>query len=62
MTGSYAGVIGMNKADVLERFTIMPFDRAGHSKGTVWICYVVVDVNEETGLARSIERFRCVVD
>ncbi len=61
MTGSYAGVIGMNKADVLERFTIMPFDRAGHSKGGVWICYVVADVNDDTGLANSMERFRLEV-
>lgn len=58
MTGSYAGVIGMKKEDVLERFTIMPFDRAGHSKGSVWICYVVAELDEETGKAISIERFR----
>lgn len=58
MTGSYAGVIGMKKEDVLDRFTIMPFDRAGHSKGSVWICYVVADIDEGTGKAVSFERFR----
>ncbi len=62
MTGSYAGVIGMNKEDVLKRFTVMPFERAGHSRGSVWICYIVVDVDERTGKARSIERFRLEVD
>ncbi|REJ79556.1 MAG: TIGR00282 family metallophosphoesterase [Acidobacteria bacterium] len=58
MTGSYAGVIGMNKEDVLKRFTIMPHDRAGHSKGSVWICYIVVEIDDETGKALTIERFR----
>lgn len=61
MTGSYAGVIGMNKEDVLERFTIMPHNRAGHSKGSVWICYVVADIDDETGKAVSFERFRMEV-
>ncbi|QQS42151.1 MAG: TIGR00282 family metallophosphoesterase [Acidobacteriota bacterium] len=58
MTGSYAGVIGMNKEDVLERFTIMPHNRAGHSKGSVWICYVVAEIDDETGKAVSFERHR----
>ncbi|HUF03079.1 MAG TPA: TIGR00282 family metallophosphoesterase [Aridibacter sp.] len=58
MTGSYDGVIGMDKRDVLERFTVMPHGRAGHSKGSVWICYVVADIGDETGKAVSIERFR----
>jgi len=58
MTGSYAGVIGMKKDDVLKRFTVMPFDRAGHSKGAVWICYVVAEIDDDTGKAVSMERFR----
>ena len=58
MTGSYAGVIGMAKQDVLQRFTIMPFERAGHSKGGVWICFVIADIDESSGRARSIERVR----
>lgn len=58
MTGSYAGIIGMNKSDALKRFTEMPFDRAGHAKNDIWICYIVVEVDEETGKAISIERFR----
>jgi metallophosphoesterase (TIGR00282 family) len=56
MTGSYAGVIGMEKADVITRFMTMPAPRAGHSKGEVRICAVVIDVDDDSGRARSIER------
>jgi 2',3'-cyclic-nucleotide 2'-phosphodiesterase len=58
MTGSYAGVIGMKKEDVLERFTKIPARRAEHANGDVWICAVVVDIDEQTGKARKIERLR----
>ncbi|NNE67094.1 MAG: TIGR00282 family metallophosphoesterase [Pyrinomonadaceae bacterium] len=58
MTGSYAGVIGMKREDVIERFTKFPTKRAAHSKGNIWICFVVVDIDEETGRANSITRFR----
>jgi metallophosphoesterase (TIGR00282 family) len=58
MTGSYAGVIGMEKGDVIERFTKFPTRRAEHAKGEVWICAVVIDIDEQTGRARSIERLR----
>lgn len=58
MTGSYAGVIGMEKSHVIERFTKFPAPRAEHSKGDVWICAVVIEINEETGKAMSIERIR----
>lgn len=58
MTGSYAGVIGMDKADILERFTKVPARRAGHSKGDVWICFVVIEIDEKTGKTLKIERFR----
>jgi 2',3'-cyclic-nucleotide 2'-phosphodiesterase len=56
MTGSYAGVIGMNKADVIARFTSVTARRAEHSSGDVRICAVVVDIDESTGRARNIER------
>jgi hypothetical protein len=61
MTGSYAGVIGMDKHHVLERFTKMPARRADHAKGDVWICAVILDIDEETGKARNIERLRIEV-
>ena len=59
MTGSYDGVIGMDKTDVIERFTkIHTRRRAGHAKGNVWICAVVIEIDEESGRARKIERLR----
>jgi 2',3'-cyclic-nucleotide 2'-phosphodiesterase len=57
MTGSYGGVIGMKKGDIINRFTSPIHRKPDHSKGEVRICGVVVDVDEETGRARSIERF-----
>jgi len=56
MTGSYAGVIGMNKADVIARFTSVPAKRAEHSSGDVRICAAVIDIDESTGQARGIQR------
>lgn len=56
MTGSYAGVIGMSKADVIKRFTSVTFRRAEHSNGQVRICAAVVDIDESTGKAREIKR------
>jgi len=58
MTGSYAGVIGMDKDDVLARFTTFPARRAEHAKGDVWICAVVVEIDEKTGKANKITRLR----
>ena len=56
MTGSYAGVIGMNKADVIARFTSVIARRAEHASGQVRICAAVIDIDETNGRARSIER------
>jgi len=56
MTGSYAGVIGMSKTDVIARFTTVPARRAEHSSGSVRICAAILDLDDATGKARSIER------
>jgi metallophosphoesterase (TIGR00282 family) len=56
MTGSHAGVIGMDREDVIERFTTMTAKRAGHARGDVRISGVIVDVDETTGRARAINR------
>lgn len=56
MTGSYAGVIGMNTTDVIARFTSATAGRAGHASGDVKICALVVEVDVETGKAQRIER------
>ena len=56
MTGSHAGVIGMDRADVLARFTSVTARRAEHATGDVRIHGVVLDIDEETGRAREISR------
>ena len=56
MTGSYAGVIGMKREDVIARFTSAVHRRAEHAAGEVRICAAVIDVDEATGRAREISR------
>jgi 2',3'-cyclic-nucleotide 2'-phosphodiesterase len=56
MTGSYSGVIGMNKADVIARFTSAVSRRAHHSAGEVRICAAIIDIDEDSGRARAISR------
>jgi len=56
MTGSYGGVIGMKKGDIINRFTSPIHRKPDHSKSEVRICGAVVDVDEETGRARGIVR------
>jgi calcineurin-like phosphoesterase len=56
MTGSYSGVIGMNKEDVIARFTSAIARRAEHSTSQARICAAVLDIDEETGKARSVVR------
>ena len=56
MTGPYDSVIGVDKEIILRRFlTSMPI-RMEAAKGTVELHSVIVDVDETTGLARSIQR------
>jgi len=56
MTGSYSGVIGMDRHDVIARFMTVTTKRAEHSTGDVQICAAVIDVDEMTGRAREISR------
>lgn len=56
MTGSYSGVIGMNKEDVIARFTTAIARRADHSTQQARVCGAVIDVDEETGKSRGIKR------
>lgn len=56
MTGSYSGVIGMDRKDVIARFTTVTTKRAEHSTGDVRICAAVIDVDETTGRSREITR------
>jgi len=56
MTGSYAGVIGMEKKDVIARFTSVTARRAEHASGQMRICAAVLDIDEATGKSRNIQR------
>src|SRR6266542_2203357 len=56
MTGSYAGVIGMNKNDVITRFTSAIGRRAEHSTGEVRICAAIITIEDSTGRAQEIAR------
>jgi 2',3'-cyclic-nucleotide 2'-phosphodiesterase len=56
MTGSYGGVIGMKKGDIINRFISPIHRKPDHSKNEVRICGAVVDIDVQTGRARSIER------
>jgi metallophosphoesterase (TIGR00282 family) len=58
MTGSYAGCIGMERKQIIERFTKTPARRAEHAEGDVWICAIIVEIDENTGKAVKIERLR----
>jgi len=62
MTGSYAGVIGMKKEDVITRFTSALGRRAEHSSGEVRICGAVIDVDETSGKSRSLVRLNLAHD
>src|SRR5581483_11541181 len=56
MTGPYDSVIGVKKELVINRFlTNMP-SRWEAATGDVKLCAVVIDCDEATGKARSIER------
>jgi metallophosphoesterase (TIGR00282 family) len=55
MTGPYDSVIGVEKELVLHRFlTNMP-GKFSPATGDPWLCAVVVDADEHSGKARSIE-------
>ena len=56
MTGSYSGCIGMEKEDVISRFTTTLPRRAEHSAGEVRICAALIDIDPATGRAREITR------
>ena len=56
MTGPYAGVIGVQKEQILQRFlTNMP-GRFEPATDDVRLCAALIDCNAETGRATSIQR------
>lgn len=56
MTGPYDSVIGQKKDQIIQRFlTSIPI-RFEVAENDVYLCGIVVDVDEKTGKARSINR------
>lgn len=57
MTGAYDGVLGVGKEAILKRFTTsLPQRHEVPRSGRSILSAVVVDVDDKTGLAKSIER------
>lgn len=57
MTGPYNSVIGVEKETVLRRFMTGVSSRMEAARGGVELHSVIVDIDEQTGKARSIKRF-----
>lgn len=59
MCGDYDSVIGMEKAPALARFIQrMPTDRLSPALGEASLCGVIVETDDKTGLAISVQPFR----
>jgi metallophosphoesterase (TIGR00282 family) len=56
MTGAHDSVIGINKEDALTRFLLQIPRRFTPAKGDVRFCGALVDVDVDTGKAKSIKR------
>ena len=57
MCGDYDSVVGMNKANSLNRFLKLNSDSHVPATGEASLCGVIVDANPETGLANKINPF-----
>jgi 2',3'-cyclic-nucleotide 2'-phosphodiesterase len=62
MTGPHSGVIGMDKTAILQRFLDGRPTRFEVASGNVQMNTVLLDVDETTGKARTIERLRFRAD
>jgi metallophosphoesterase (TIGR00282 family) len=59
MCGDYDSVIGMKKAQPIERFKRkMPTERLGAAEGEGTLCAVLIETDDQTGLATLIEPVR----
>ncbi len=58
MTGPHQSVIGIAKEDALERFLKQLPRRFGVAQKDIKFCGVLLDLDENTGVAKSIERLR----
>ena len=62
MTGPHDSVIGMEKQGIVQRFLDAMPARFAVAEGDVQMNTVILDVDESTGRARSIERFNFRLD
>ena len=59
MCGDFDSVIGMEKAEPLQRFLRkLPIERMKPAEGEATICGVVVDTDDKTGLATRVQPIR----
>jgi 2',3'-cyclic-nucleotide 2'-phosphodiesterase len=59
MCGAYDSVIGMQKEPAIRRFiTKMPGERPQPAEGEGTLCGILLETNDQTGLAQSIEPVR----
>jgi metallophosphoesterase (TIGR00282 family) len=62
MTGAYEGVIGFTKDRIIEKFLSQTPRSFETAKKDIRLSGVVIDIDEETGRARKIERLQVKVD
>ena len=62
MTGAHDSVIGMEKESAIRHFLTQVPVRFDPAKGDVKLCGVVLDIDEEMGKARGIERVKVDFD
>jgi 2',3'-cyclic-nucleotide 2'-phosphodiesterase len=62
MCGPHDSVLGRDVAAVLQRFLTQMPQKMEVAEGDVVLCGVIVDVDENTGRARSMERIRVPCD
>jgi len=58
MCGDYNSVIGMQKQAATGRFNGQPAGKLAVATGAASLCGVLVEVDSQTGLARSVEQIR----
>jgi 2',3'-cyclic-nucleotide 2'-phosphodiesterase len=62
MTGSFDSILGVEKADVIERFLSMRPTRFEVGKRDVRCDFIIVDIDDATGAARSISHHQLALE
>ena len=61
MTGPYESVIGVERETALRKFLSQMPERFEPARGDLRLCAVIIDADEQTGRARSIERYTLAI-